>query len=62
MNILAISSSLVVTVGIVGVVVVKVGKVGIVDKVGIVVGIMRRLAQGPGPPGILHCTDLHSDF
>ena len=59
MNILAISSSLVVTVAIVGNVGIVVVKVA---KVGIVVGIMRRLAQGPGPPGILHCTDLHSDF
>ena len=28
---------------------------GIVGIVVILVGIMRSLAQGPGPPGILHC-------
>ena len=50
---MAISSSLV---GIVVIVCI------VVSIVGIVVGIMRRLAQGPGPPGILHCAGLHWDF
>ena len=53
-NIFTISQCLVVIL----VVNILLGKVGIVVVVVVVAGIMRSLAQGPGPPGILHCTVL----